>query len=302
MSETYTTSEIRSYLRCREEHNLRYTQGIRPRVTEAPLALGTLWHKAMECWWPKYSLADAVAALADSDADPYDQAKLEALMIGYHERWRGEPLRTLAVETTFSLSRDGYILEGKLDAVVECEGRRLLVEHKTSSEDISPGSEYWAHLTLDDQVSNYYAGGRAPGYEIEGCIYDVVKKPTLKPRMATPEDKRKYKANGALYANQRTEDEPPTAYRDRIIEDIIEDPAKYYQRLEVVRLEAEELRARRDMLLVIQDMRGGSVYRNPGSCKRYGRYCSYHPICCGVADVNDSRYRKASAKHEELQG
>lgn len=298
---SYTTSEIRSWMRCREEHDLKYRQLIKPRIKESALVFGTLWHSALERWMPENSLTDAMTTIGEIEADPYDKAKIEALLIGYHERWKDEGLETLAVESEFSMERDGYTLRGKLDAVVKREERQLLMEHKTSSEDVEPGADYWVHLTLDDQVSNYYAGGRALGFDIEGCIYDVVKKPTQKPRMATPEDKRKYKANGAFYANQRSEDETPLSYRDRILEDICEHPAKYYQRVEVVRLEAEELRARRDMLRIVEDIEAGSVYRNPGSCRRYGRYCSYHPICVGTADIHDSRYRKAEAKHEELQ-
>lgn len=67
-----------------------------------------------------------------------------------------------------------------------------VVEHKTTSLDIGPGSQYWRRLTLDDQVSNYVAGARALGHEPRGVLFDVVRKVNLKPYLATPEAERKY--------------------------------------------------------------------------------------------------------------
>jgi hypothetical protein len=39
----------------------------------------------------------------------------------------------------------------------------LVVEHKTSSEDVTPGSFYWSRLRMDGQVSVYFDGARALG-------------------------------------------------------------------------------------------------------------------------------------------
>jgi hypothetical protein len=65
---------------------------------------------------------------------------------------------------------------------------RLVVEHKTTSSDIGPGSAYWAKLTLDTQVSAYLGAHEG----VEGMLYDVIRKPGIRPYKATPPADRKY--------------------------------------------------------------------------------------------------------------
>lgn len=70
--------------------------------------------------------------------------------------------------------------------------RVVNVEHKSSSQDIGPGSDYWKSLLLDSQVSTYQTGVRSFGYEPIGTLYDVTKKVNLRPYTATPVEERKY--------------------------------------------------------------------------------------------------------------
>lgn len=70
--------------------------------------------------------------------------------------------------------------------------RVRITEHKTSTEDITPGSAYWQKLTLDGQLSAYYVGARSLGYEPVDVLYDVAKRPGQKPYKATPEEDREY--------------------------------------------------------------------------------------------------------------
>jgi hypothetical protein len=67
-----------------------------------------------------------------------------------------------------------------------------VLEHKTTALDTSLGSAYWEKLSIDTQVSIYVDGATMLGYEIAGCIYDVLKRPQHEPLTATPEDKREY--------------------------------------------------------------------------------------------------------------
>jgi hypothetical protein len=293
---TITTSEVATWQRCRQEHAYRYLELVRPVETAATLSFGRIIHSALEIWWTTRVLELALKALDITGVDPYEQAKAAAVMIGYHHRWRDEPQKETQVEVSFELERDGYRLTGKIDGLQPSK----IIEHKTSSEDITPGSLYWQRLAIDSQVTNYYAGARALGADPECCLYDVLGKPGSKPKKATPIDKRKYKKKGGgLYANQRLSDETPREYRDRLVEGISSDN---YQRGEIVRLEAEELRARREMGDIIAEMRRGKVFRNPGGCVRYGRTCSYLGVCSGTESLDSSKFRQAERKHEELAG
>ena len=43
---------------------------------------------------------------------------------------------------------------------------------------------------IDGQVSGYYVGASTLGYEVDVCLYDVIRKPTIRPYKATPEESR----------------------------------------------------------------------------------------------------------------
>ena len=180
---------------------------------------------------------------------------------------------------------------------------RLVVEHKTTSSDITPGSTYWRKLTLDTQVSQYL--GSTEG--VEGMLYDVIRKPGIKPFKATPEADRKYTKAGTLYAAQRERDETPEEYAVRLRADISEGPNKYYARGIIVRLPSERIEAARDTWLVAgsirESMRLDAWPRNPGSCDAYGRTCDYWAVCAGETTIDDAtRFRTAETPHEELPG
>jgi hypothetical protein len=336
-----TTSSARAYRLCPRYYALTYEQGYRSVHTSDALSFGDLVHRALEQWWLAAQRGDpadawlshALSALA-SEEDPYTRARAHALLVGYHARWsdltwQGEPLRVLAVEREFvgpllnpetgAPSRT-WLRAGKLDAVVEA-GRHgvLVVEHKTTSEDITPGSTYWRRLTMDSQVSNYHVGARLLSYEPSGVLYDVIKKPSLKPQMATPEAQRNYtkptKANPVprLYAGQRAEDESPEDYYARILDDIAapadaDKPSgleRYYARAEIVRLAEEEREAAFDVWrtgVEIREARRLQVWpRNVDACHRWQRPCTFFDVCSGAASLDDpTRFRRTDNPHEEL--
>jgi hypothetical protein len=96
------------------------------------------------------------------------------MLRGYDARWLEDTVLydVLAVEEEFSTplvnpetgsASRTWTLGGKVDAIVreKATGRVLLVEHKTTSEAIGPGSEYWRRLRIDAQVSIYFDGAAA---------------------------------------------------------------------------------------------------------------------------------------------
>lgn len=303
----YTTSEVRTYQRCREEHRIAYGMLVWPAQQSDAMRFGTLIHAALERWWRAHTIDYVIDVIKeDSSFDAYEKAKALAMIAGYDARWNRDMYETLAVERSFRFDRDGFIFSGKLDAVARdlVTGEVLIVEHKTSNEDISTGSGYWARLTIDDQVSNYFPGARSLGFEVDGCLYDVLAKPRIKPYEATPEASRRYRKDGELYASMRAEPESPEAYLERCVNEIAEHPDRYYRRGSVVRFEHEEQRARESLRVLVYDMERMDPAipepRNPQSCERYKSPCPYLPVCSGATDLNDTRYRRSTAKHEEL--
>ena len=158
---------------------------------------------------------------------------------------------------------------------------------------------------MDPQLSIYHDGAAALGFGPVAVVYDVVSKPTIRPHKATPLDKRKYKANGELYANQREFDETPDEYRDRLEADVSANPDDYFRRGEVVRLKAEMDEARADNWYTakrIKDsQRDGYHPRNPDACERYGSLCEFFGVCAGIERLDDpARFVKLEHVHPEL--
>ena len=58
----------------------------------------------------------------------------------------------------------------------------FLYEHKTTSDDISPGSPWWRRvISIDPQVTIYLNGLQASGLDCRGVVYDALRKPAHRP-------------------------------------------------------------------------------------------------------------------------
>lgn len=285
-----------------------------------PARFGTLFHAALERWWLAYQLTpderlvQALAAFgeveeATGQLDAEDVVIAFELMRGYHLRWHAEPLQTLKAEHEFDMpivnpatgrASRTYTLRGKIDALVTDGNRQYLVEHKTTTQDITEGSAYWRRLRMDGQVSVYY--GAFP--DVAGCIYDVIRRPLLRRLKATPMESRKFTAKGALYASQRADDEPMEEFRARLQAAIAEDPDSYFKRGVVVRLESEMREHQADVWQqanLMREMANDNLHpRNPDSCVQFNRTCEYFDVCTGVASLEDPRLFKIREAHPEL--
>ena len=322
-SNTITISRMRAFNACRRLHNIKYEQGFRATSKADALSFGTLIHTGLEAWWKSGGDLDSTLAkmrACPGDCDAFEMERATALMEGYSARWSAEmaDLEVLAVEVEFSARilnpKTGYpchdlVVSGKIDALVKrrSTGKVWLVEHKTSSEDLSAGSTYWQRLRMDPQISAYHDGAQALGHEVEGCIYDVLAKPGERPKLATPPEKRKYtKKEGKLYEGQRETDETVAEYGCRIREKIAELPDSYFGRAEVIRTEQEMEESRRDVhataLMIREETRLGRNPRNPGNCFLYGRTCEFFDLCSGCGSLDDeTKFIKLDSVHPELE-
>lgn len=232
-----TNSRGTAQRRCSREQHLRYEELLIPvKEDDAPLRLGSLVHLGLEAWWlavrdgrePLTAALDVLADQLAAGADPFEVAKARAMLVGYHARWIDDAPKyeVLGVEveltptpilnpTTGKPSRT-WLIGGKLDAYVRerATGRKLVVEHKTTTEDIRPGSDYFKRLRMDSQVSTYTTATDA-----EAVLYDVLAKPGQRPLKATPEEDRqytkpKYKQCPACKKKSTVTDPPHRVYLD----------------------------------------------------------------------------------------
>lgn len=331
-----TNSEMATFRRCQREHKHAYVDGYRSREDADALRFGTLWHLGLEQLYLGQGLEHAIEVATAGAADAFEAAKLRVLLTGYEARWGGERLDVVGVEETFvaplvnpvtGAESRTYQLAGKLDVRL----RDAFMEHKTTSDDIGLGSVYWRVLTLDSQVSTYYAGAKALGTEPGLCIYDVVKKPGLRPSAVPLVDDSGFKivldeAGARVYCKVekkgagpkpretgdtklgyvlQTRPETPDEYEARLLEDVCARPDAYYCRGEVVRLEDELRDAAQDAWDVARQMReaelAGRAPKNSQACRRWGSVCPFFDVCCGSASLDDtSRFVRVPNVHAEL--
>lgn len=197
MSELYTSSRLRVLRECPRKHYYRYTLGLRT-TPSAEMRFGTVGHRALEAWYRAWQAGEdrlsAALAVIDEIGNAFERAKLRLLVIAYHERWGREPWEVIAVEVEFRYVLGEHLIGGKIDALVRDlrDGRIYVVEHKFTGTETSLGGPYWERLTIDSQVSIYIDGAAMLGFEIAGCIYDVLKRPEHEQRLATPIEARRY--------------------------------------------------------------------------------------------------------------
>lgn len=201
-----------AFRRCRRLHHLMYDLGIRPAVDAIQLVVGKAMHSWLEQWFllarvtsapqwvppPVFGETSLEAWRPLESRDPFEAARLRAMMLAYHLRWRGQSMVVLGAEERFSAPFTGpdadvsstYKRDGIIDAIVEDGDGVWAVEHKSHTGPLDPDNDYWTKLRSDAQCSDYHVGSRALGHDIAGILYDVVCKPDIRPLSATPEDKR----------------------------------------------------------------------------------------------------------------
>ncbi len=332
------TNSMRSkFAQCHRAYKIAYVDLIRPAVDSDALSFGTQMHALLEKYWKRELVTENDFPIDD----PYRAATLKALFDGYCDRWIEDDFRmyeTVGSEIGFSaplmnpetgaLSKT-WQLAGKIDAIAKEKdtGRYVIVEHKTTSSDIGPGSDYWKKIPIDGQVSGYYVGASTVGYEAENCLYDVIRKPTIKPSKTVPvldddglkiavyEDsgERAYTKRGEPRQSASNEDgivlmvrdETPEEWAERLEKDIAERPDYYFARLDVARSSEDLAEYLFDMWAVGREIadaeRMGRFSRNPQACSVFGT-CEYFDVCTGCASIDDvTLYKKIKTPNPELE-
>jgi hypothetical protein len=246
----------------------RYEVGLKPVRNSHALRFGSAWHIAMECRWQGMGYDDALAAaIAKADTfEELDVATLSAMLAGYYAQYGGELeiIKNLYPEQEFRFPLAGsrtFDVAGKIDGLgVTVDGDECLMEHKTTSEDISAESKYWNVLRFNSQIFQYVGAARIHHWNPTKIIYDVTRKPSIRPLSNVPAlDEQNLKivlaADGSRVVKKdgtpkQTADKekgevvqgaPETAeqFGERLMADIQARPEFYFARREVPILEAD---------------------------------------------------------------
>jgi hypothetical protein len=263
---------------------------------------------------------DVEVTLAGQVEEPFELALVAAMFTAHKERWANEPTEEhVAAELPFEIAllnpETGHPtpiwrLAGKLDRIVRlADGRLALKEYKTTSRDFTPGAPYWLRLGLDMQLSIYLLAARELGYDVGTILYDVTRRPALRPLKATSTDVRKYTKEGKLYANQRDVDETPEEYATRVTASLAADLVKNFARIEIARTDSDLEECRWELwgeqLALRECQRSERWWRNPDSCvSATGQLCDYLPICqnANLATITPTGFVRVANVHPELPG
>jgi len=287
-------------------------------------------HPALQSGW------DSVPTEYASERDELIAWKIRALLVGYHFHWVGSGWTTLSKEEVFHVpivnpatgrSSRTHTQAGVYDGIIEREGKRFLLEQKTSSEDIAdPNSAFWRRTVFDSQVSMYVASQIQQGSVLDGTVYDAVRKPGIRPK-SIPVGKRNSNADEATGTQMEILDrgtyfgvaasesaieacrsgacvETPALYYCRLARDTLVNPEKYYQRRIIPRLREDLIDFSHELWEVSHDIRetekNGRHYRNSGACMPFGTPCEYISICAGESDPDGDQWRQREHVHTEL--
>lgn len=259
--------------------------------------------------------------------DPLIVAKCAGLLSGYDARWSDVKFEVDAVETvvtsdlwnpaTDARSRS-FTLAGKLDVrgIYEGDGRRVIIDHKTCSEDISdPSSAYWRQLIVENQPRHYELLEWLNGRRADYALWDVVRKPQISPKKLTAADARAAVTTREYYRYHLDDDdvmsvnadgrETLTMYSARLAHDCtVERPQWYFQRRPIPLLEQDLIDHAEDVWAHSQDMliarRTNRWLKNPGACMMYGSPCKFLGICSGFDDAESQNWKRRRWPHPEL--
>ncbi len=316
-----THSRIDCFKTCRKKHQYCYELGIRKTATAKALRIGTNGHDALEVFGRSGDIEEAMKSLSmayqfppdyvDIDEWDYEHETLRQLIAGYIWRWQDNGIKHIATEQSFRLplinpvtskTSRTFELAGKIDGIVEIENGRLAVfEHKFLGESIDSGADLWKRTAIDHQITMYMMAARMLGYDVDTVIYDVIRKPTIKPcaipiidengiKIVNARDgSRAYNKNGTPRQTALAKDgfllrtRPMTTeeWGEKLNADIGQRPEYYYARQEVPRLEGDIRDFRNelwDIAHAIRDARNNHRwYRtaNKNTCS----WCSYYGLC-----------------------
>jgi len=352
MTRELTNSMRSSWNACHRKYKFSYVDMYKRARTSDALTFGTAFHSMMEVYWLKainepnksdIRIADDIIAIVEKyeiDNDNAFTAKtLLALFDGYVAKYLDDDRNRFAcvsVEQYFKTDllnpetngkSKTFSLAGKIDGIIadKSTGEILILEHKTTSEDIDPTSNYWMKLPIDGQVSGYYLGAKSLGYIAEACLYDVIRKPTIRPSNSVPvldenglkvvvdaDGNRVFKKDGTPRQSEDTKngfymqkrEETADEWFERLSADIASNPDKYFQRMDIARSETDLQDYVFDMWSLSKELieaeNTGHFSRNPNNCSNYGG-CEFFDVCTGCASLDDEiLFVKKEKTNEEL--
>ena len=336
-----TASSMACALRCPRRYWYDNILGLKEVTPSEALRIGTAVHNGGEARAKGLDFAAQYkAAISGGSLDEWMAAKVFGILGAYDKKY-GEvedaDCAAMEPEVQFVEPIDGsrtFEQQGKVDGLaVLKDGRRVVWERKTTSDDLSETSDYWDRLKFNIQLLAYAGWVEHSTGELPVCVYDVIRKPQLQPKSNVPEvdadglpivldanGQRCIKRDGTP---KKTADsakgeriaghpETPDEYGARILEAMGAEPERYFARREVsitadmlAEFKRERLGVCRMLLHFASEARRSErpEYAYPRACNPDNcRSCPFSGVCLNRIPVDEKSVPEGFriAHHEEL--
>lgn len=204
-----SVSQVSTWQRCPRSWALQYV-GKLERPTSTVMRLGVIFANC------RAKIDSGLSWGIPEDIELQDRIKLEAILHRYAKEPRLCSKNEIKVEATLDVGTPfgaPVKLLGYADGLTP-EGN--IVEWKYTG---SPDS--YDRLKVYLQIGSYFLATEA-----KEAIVATALRPGIQMLKATPENIRKYKKDGTLYANQRERDETPEEFRVRV-DEVLTEPFRY---------------------------------------------------------------------------
>ena len=235
-----SVSQIKLFKACRRAWMLKYCESLVPVQTAETLETGKSYHSFLE-------------SLEKGEQIDTDYSKAAAMAKAY-EKYILPKFHVTAAEKELEKPIVDHILHGFVDGLSD-DG--YIVEHKTTSADISEGGEYEYNLLWDEQVLAYMSLT-----DLRKVHYTVCKKPTIRLK----------------------KDETDEEFYQRMVEWYDDDTEHKLRVFTVERTDEEVQQFEQEFAHICDAMQAAinsekEIYRNTCHCNSWGRRCEYSGIC-----------------------
>lgn len=228
-------SRMKLFKACRRAYFFKYVEKLEPVEKAEALQTGSNYHELIEGLYNGEAISGTSKEAAMAKA--YEKYIYPKFAVRNVEEWLKKPIGK-------------HLMIGRIDGITE-DGR--IVEHKTTSSDISEGGEYEYNLLWDEQLLAYfYMSGT------NRAVYTVIKKPTIRLK----------------------KDETDEEFFHRMVAWYDEDTDSKIRCFEVERTQEEIDQFAEDFAKTCDEMEGAEhLYRNTCHCNLWGRRCEYSSVC-----------------------
>ena len=161
-----TTSQVKRFKTCRKRYYFEYVEQLKPIETPKALEIGTLYHYGLELLLNHTPYDDRTGMIREKawlnaeslgiDYEPLNAYIAFEMVRAFDKGSHWREWQIDAIEKRFEVTT-GYAkrMIGKIDGIITDNGKRYLIEHKTTSQWGKDGESYLHNLLWDEQSTNY---------------------------------------------------------------------------------------------------------------------------------------------------